>query len=197
MLVTEIDTTRYRKPAYPIEPLITRRWSPRAMSGEPLGDSELLTLFEAARWAPSSYNAQPWRFLYARRDSIQWERFFSLLSEPNRRWARQAAVLMVVVSRNTFEWNGKPARTHTFDAGAAWQNLALQGAALGLVVHGMQGFDYDRARSELKIPEAFTVEAMIAVGKPGRPEDLPEDLRQREQPSDRKPIAEIAMEGGF
>ena len=197
MLVTDIDVTQFRKPAHDIEPLLTRRWSPRSMSGEAISDQELLTLFEAARWAPSSYNAQPWRFLYARRGTEHWDRFFKLMVAVNQGWTRHAAVLMVVVSRKTFERNGKPSPTHSFDAGAAWQNLALQGSRMGLVVHGMQGFDYEQAPTVLRVPEEFQVEAMIAVGRPGRLEDLPEELRQREQPSDRKPITEIALEGGF
>jgi len=197
MLVTDIDVSQFRKPAHDIEPLLVRRWSPRAMSGEAISDQELLTLFEAARWAPSSYNAQPWRFLYARRGTEHWDRFFNLMVPFNQGWTQHAAVLMVVVSRKVFEQNGKPSPTHSLDAGAAWQNLALQGSRMGLVVHGMQGFDYEQARTVLHVPEEFQVEAMIAVGRPGQLEDLPEELRKREQPSDRKPIAEIALEGGF
>jgi nitroreductase len=197
MLTTEIEISKYRKPDHDIEPILFHRWSPRAMSGEEISEQELMTLFEAARWAPSSYNAQPWRFLYARRGTANWDRFFDLMVEFNQSWTKHAAVLMVVVSRKAFEWNDQAAPTHSFDAGAAWQNLALQGSAMGLVVHGMQGFDYDKARLELNVADEFQVEAMIAVGKPGKREDLPEDLQEREQPSDRKPVAEIAIKGGF
>jgi len=197
MLTTEIEISKYRKPDHDIEPILFHRWSPRAMSGEEISEQELMILFEAARWAPSSYNAQPWRFLYARRGTANWDRFFDLMVEFNQGWTKHAAVLMVVVSRKTFESNDQAAPTHSFDAGAAWQNLALQGSTMGLVVHGMQGFDYEKARAVLNIPEHFQVDAMIAVGKPGKREDLPEDLQQREQPSDRKPVAEIVIEGGF
>jgi len=197
MLTTEIEISNYRKPDHDIKPILFRRWSPRAMSGEKISEQELMTLFEAARWAPSSYNAQPWRFLYARRGTANWDRYFDLMVEFNQSWTKHAAVLMVVVSRKTFEWNDQAAPTHSFDAGAAWQNLALQGSTMGLVVHGMQGFDYEKARVALNVPEDFQVDAMIAVGKPGKREDLPEDLQEREQPSDRKPVAEIAIEGGF
>ncbi len=197
MLTTEIEISNYRKPDHDIEPILFHRWSPRAMSGEQISEQELMTLFEAARWAPSSYNAQPWRFLYARRGTANWDRYFDLMVEFNQSWTKHAAVLMVVVSRKTFEWNDQAAPTHSFDAGAAWQNLALQGSTMGLVVHGMQGFDYEKARVALNVPEDFQVDAMIAVGKPGKREDLPEDLQEREQPSDRKPVAEIAIEGGF
>ncbi|MCH6582401.1 MAG: nitroreductase family protein [Gammaproteobacteria bacterium] len=197
MLTTEIEISKYRKPDHDIEPILFHRWSPRAMSGEEISEQELMILFEAARWAPSSYNAQPWRFLYARRGTANWDRFFDLMVEFNQGWTKHAAVLMVVVSRKTFESNDQAAPTHSFDAGAAWQNLALQGSTMGLVVHGMQGFDYEKARAVLNIPEHFQVDAMIAVGKPGKREDLPEDLQEREQPSDRKPVAEIVIEGGF
>ncbi len=186
-----------RKPEFDVESIFVRRWSPRAMSGEPISVAELSRLLEAARWAPSSYNAQPWRFLWARRDTPHWPKFLGLLVDANRSWAQRAAALIVVVSRTRFEHNGQPARTHAFDAGAAWENLALQGTAQGLVVHGMQGFDYDRARTELHVPAEFDVQAMIAIGRPGRVEDLSEAQRERERPSPRKSVAEIALEGGF
>lgn len=191
------DIRNYRNPDHDIDPIFIRRWSPRAMSGEAIAAEQLMTLFEAARWAPSSYNGQPWRFLYATRDSEYWERFFDLLVKNNQRWARNAAVLVVVISRKTFEFNNKPAPTHSFDCGAAWENLALQGSLMGLVVHGMQGFNYERAREVLSVPDDHQVEAMIAIGKPGPKEDLPENLQEKEQPSSRKPITEIAFAGPF
>ena len=197
MRVNEIPVDEYRQPDHEIDPIFVHRWSPRAMTGEPISESELMRLFEAARWAPSSYNAQPWRFLYARRDTPHWDLFFALMGEFNQKWTRNAAVLMVVVSRKNFEHNGKPAPTHSFDSGAAWQNLALQASRMGLVAHGMQGFDFDRAREALEVPADYEVEAMIAVGRPGDRDDLPEDLRKREEPSGRKPVSEIAIEGGF
>lgn len=191
------DAEDHRTPAHPIEPLFVRRWSPRAMSGEPLSEEQLAMLFEAARWAPSTYNEQEWRFLYARRGGRHWDGFFDLLVEANQRWCHRAAVLVVVLSHEVFERNGKPNPVHTFDAGAAFQNLALQGAALGLVVHGMQGFDYERAKRLLEVPDGWSVEAMIALGHPGDPDELPDSLREREVPSGRRPIAEIAWEGTF
>lgn len=186
-----------RTPAQTIEPLIADRWSPRAMSGEPVTAWELARLFEAARWAPSSYNAQPWRFLYALRESPTWPVFFNLMVEANQDWTKNAGALLVVLSRRLFEHNGKPSITHSFDAGAAWENLALQATAMGLVSHGMQGFDYEAARRDLNVPEEFQVEAMIAIGRPGKEENLSEALRAKEKPADRKPVAEIAFEGFF
>jgi len=186
-----------RKPDHSIDKLFLDRWSPRAMSGEPLAQEELMSLLEAARWAPSSYNNQPWRILYARRDTGHWSRFLGLLVEFNQSWCKHGAVLIVFVSKNNFDHNNEPSVTHSFDCGAAWENLALEGAKRGLVVHGMQGFDYQRAKTELSIPDGYTVEAMAVIGKPGRKEDLPEPLRQREAPSDRRKLSETAFEGPF
>lgn len=193
----DIEIRAHRHPDFPIEPWLLERWSPRAMSGESLSPGEIGSLFEAARWAPSGSNGQPWRFLYATRDGAHWESFFGLLVEANRRWAKEAALLAVVVSRTTSEKSGKPARTHAYDTGAAWMALALQGTAMGLVVHGMAGFDYERARTELAVPDDHAVEAMLAVGRPGSIEDLPADLQEREKPSGRKGLAEVAWEGVF
>jgi nitroreductase len=186
-----------READYPIDELFLDRWSPRAMSGEGISEDDLMTLFEAARWAPSSYNNQPWRILYARRDTENWQLFFGLLVEGNKVWAKNAAVLLLFVSKETFDHDGKPSITHSFDTGAAWENLALQGWQKGFVVHGMQGFDYERAKSELKIPEGFRVEAMAAIGKPGDVEELPEQVREREVQSGRRRLAETICEGPF
>ncbi len=186
-----------RQSDYSINPLILNRWSPRAMSGEGISDTELMRLFEAARWAPSSFNGQPWRFIYAKRNTAYWDRLFNLMVDFNKSWTKNAAVLVVIISRKNFEHNEQSSVTHQFDTGAAWENLALQGEAQGLVTHGMQGFDYERARKELSIPEEFDVIAMIAIGIPESKEILPQELQQRVQPSDRKPLSEIIMEGHF
>lgn len=192
-----MNISDFRKPDFDIDPIFLNRWSPRSMSGGEISRDVLFSLFEAARWAPSSNNNQPWRFIYACRNTDCWPIFFDLLTEQNKIWAKNAAVLIVVVSKKTFDYNEKPARTHSYDSGAAWENFALQGSLKALVVHGMQGFDYDRARKALNIPDVFQVEAMIAVGKPGKKEELPDDLREREQPSPRKNLSETVMEGTF
>jgi nitroreductase len=155
-----------------------------------------MTLFEAARWAPSSDNNQPWRILYAHRSSAHWPLFFDLLTDSNKVWCTRSAALLAVISKTTFE-SGKPSRTHSYDSGAAWMSLALQGSLMGLVVHGMQGFDYDQARTQLNIPQGFEVEAMAAIGRPGKVEDLPEQLQAREMPNERKPLAQSVCEGPF
>ena len=191
-----MNIREFRKPERDVNDIFLNRWSPRAMSGEEIDEAALFSLFEAARWAPSSNNNQPWRFLYARRNTPYWAAFFNLLTESNQIWAKNAAVLIVVISKTTFDSN-KPARTHSYDAGAAWGSLALQGSQNGLVVHGMQGFDYDKAKDVLQLPDDYQVEAMIAVGKKGNKEELPAYLQEREFPSTRKTISAIVMEGSF
>jgi nitroreductase len=185
-----------RQPDNPVERNFVDRWSPRAMSGEEISHEELLTLFEAARWSPSSKNNQPWRILYASCTSGHWPMFFDLLVDSNKVWCAKAAALLVVISKITFE-NGKPCRTHSYDSGASWMSLALQGNIMGLVVHAMQGFDYDRAKIALRIPEEFQVEAMAAIGRPGRIEDLPEQLQALETPNERRPLTQSVCEGPF
>lgn len=167
------------------------------MAGEPISQDELDVLFEAARWAPSAGNTHPWRILYAQRDTEQWPRFFDLLVERNQVWCRNAAALLLFISRQTNEQTGRPLITHSYDTGAAWENLALQGTLKGLVVHGMAGFDYARAKTTLNIPDDFTVEAMAAVGKPGPITVLPEDFQARESPNTRRPITELVFEGQY
>jgi nitroreductase len=187
----------HRKADHPVENLFVDRWSPRAMSGEPMSPDELAILFEAARWAPSAGNTHPWRIVYAHRDTEHWPLFFSLLVERNQVWCRNAAVLLVFISRLTNEQSGRALVTHSYDTGAAWENLALQGTLRGLVVHGMAGFDYARAKTTLNIPDDFSVEAMAAVGKPGPITVLPEDFQARESPNTRRPITELVFEGRY
>lgn len=196
-MTTSTDSASPRQVDYPVDPLFPARWSPRAMSGEPIAPATLMSLFEAARWAPSCFNEQPWRFVYAMRETDQWPQFFDLLVDGNKSWAVRAAALIVVLSRTTFARNGNPSATHSYDTGAAWQSLALQGSRMGLAVHGMAGFDHNRARDKLKVPDGYQVEAMVAVGKPGRLEDLTDSERERESPSARASVAEFAFEGSF
>jgi nitroreductase len=195
MQESEIQTKRTSE--YPINPLILNRWSPRSMTGEELDDDDIMSLFEAARWAPSSFNNQPWRFIYAKRNTEHWHRLFNLLVDANKTWAKNAALLTVVISRKNFEFNEKPARTHQFDAGSAWENLALEASSRGIVAHGMQGFDYEKAKAELGIPADFEVMAMIAIGKRGPKENLPTELQDKEKPNDRKALKDIIMEGTY
>ena len=191
----EVQNTRHAD--HKIDPLIFSRWSPRAMTGESISDEEFASLLEAARWAPSSYNNQPWRFVYAKRDTPSFHSFVDLLVEFNQEWAKQAAVLGVIGALKVFELSGKPSVTHAFDTGAAWENLCLEGTSRGLVVHGMQGFDYAKAQKVLEIPENVEVLAMFAVGKKAPKDSLSEELQKREQPGIRKKISEFAFTGKF
>lgn len=191
------EIQKIRKTRYQVHPLILNRWSPRSMTGEAMSDEEIFSLFEAARWAPSAYNGQPWRFLYAKRETPSWDIFFNLLVDFNKQWCKNGAVLGLSISRKTFEKNEKPAPTHAFDTGAAWENLCLEGTYRGYVVHGMQGFDYERARSELSIPDTYEVLAMFALGKRAPKSALPLALQEKEAPSERKAIQEFVFEGKF
>jgi len=186
-----------RKSDHNISSVILNRWSPRSLTGEKIPRDELESLFEAARWAPSSFNNQPWRFIYAERETKNWDNLFNLMIEFNQSWAKNASVLIVVISLKNFEHNGKPSRTHAFDTGAAWENLAIEATSRGLIAHAMEGFDYKKARNDLEIPEDYEIHSMIAIGRQGKKEDLSEDLQEKENPSQRKPVSEIIMEGKF
>ena len=192
-----LKTAAYRHPDYPVEALFPERWSRRAMSGAHVEVSALMTVFEAARWAPSSFNNQPWRFVYALRATPAWPRFLDLLTARNRPWCEQAGALVLIISKTTFDHNGKPSKTHSFDTGAAWMSLALQADMLGLVAHGMEGFDYGAAGALVGLPDGYAVEAMCVLGHPGLVETLSEDQRAREKPNGRKPVSELVSEARF
>lgn len=183
-----------------INPLFLERWSPRAYTGEAMSQEDLLSILEAARWAPSASNQQPWRFIYSYKDSETWPVFVDLLMEGNQRWAKNASALLFVVSRSynsSRDGEKKPSPTHSFDAGAAWMSVALQAHLLGYHAHGMGGIFKDRIVSELNIPEGYTVEAGVAIGRLAAKDTLPDDLAEREIPSNRLPLTEIAFEGSF
>jgi nitroreductase len=190
----------HRVPSFPINNIFIHRWSPRSYSDDEIPDQVLFSAFEAARWAPSSQNSQPWRFLYSKRGSVSWNTFVELLNPNNRLWAEKASALVVLISKmNVAGRDGQIrfSRTHSFDSGAAWQNLALQAAELGWPAHPIGGFDRDKARKNLEIPEGYAVEVAIAIGRRGSHEALPPDLQEREKPTPRLPIEKLAYEGGF
>lgn len=190
-----------RQAEHPVDALFLERWSPRAFTGEEIPPAELNSLFEAARWAPSSYNSQPWRFLYARRGTPAFDTFLDLLNPYNQSWAKNAAVLVIAVSARTFVRPGTTevvvARSHSFDTGAAWANLALQASRLGWHAHGIGGFDVEKTRTALKVPDDFEVEAAIAIGRRGDKSILPESFHKGEAPNGRRPVAQTAFEGSF
>lgn len=190
-----------RQSDHPIDPLFTRRWSPRAFTGEHISESTLLSLLEAARWAPSAFNAQPWRFIYGRSDTPSWQPIFDNLVEFNRGWAHRAAALIVVLSQKRYLAPGatesQENSSHSFDAGAAWASLAFQATLSGWHAHGLGGFNRDGLRQALGIPDDYAIEAIIAIGKLGDKAILPEALQGRESPSARRPLAELVADGRF
>lgn len=191
------EIEEYRDRNYDIDPIFVNRWSPRAMSGEMLDKEDYMSLFEAARWAPSSYNNQHWRFIYETRDTDNWETFLDLVGDWNQKWAKNASILVCVVSKTTFDYNGEYARTHSFGTGAAWENIALEAARRDIVAHAMQGFDYDKAKNVLNIPDQYEVECMVAIGERAPPDVLPEDMKDDEVPNQRKSLDDIVMKGQF
>lgn len=189
------EVRRTRSPEYDVHPLIVNRWSSRAFTSESMEPDEFMPLFEAARWAPSSFNAQPWRFVYRTRTDDGWEAALGVLTEKNQRWAQHAAVLVLVASRRRMEYNDRESYTHSFDTGAAWENLALEATDRGLTAHAMNGFDKEQAYEVFEVPELFRAETMIAIGKRAPEDSLPGDLRK--EPSGRKALGEIVIEGSF
>ncbi|MEK3725354.1 nitroreductase family protein [Paenibacillus sp. FSL H8-0034] len=187
------EVQAHRKPEYPVTPLFLNRWSPRAYSDQPVSEQDLHTLLEAAHWAPSSFNDQPWRFIVAKTDE-QLAVFHDFLSEFNRSWASKAPVLILVAS-DTKRENGDPNGAHAFDSGAAWGSLALQAKLLGLVTHAIGGFSRDQARTALNIPSTWELHAVIALGYQGDKLSLAEGLRERELPNTRRPLNEVIFEG--
>jgi len=186
-------SVRGREPEADVEPMFLERWSRRAFSSRPLSRASLATLFEAARWAPSSGNEQPWLFVYAH-EPQDLARLRELLVPGNRVWADRAPVLALLFARRASSHG--PNRWAPFDAGAAWMALALQAHQLGLSAHAMGGFYEEKAYAALGVPESeYQAMAAIAIGYPGDPAGLPEAVRARERPSGRRAIAQIAVEG--
>jgi nitroreductase len=183
--------------AYEIHALLRERWSPRAFADRMIEPEKLRSLLEAARWAPSSYNEQPWSFIVATKEHpAEYARLLSCLVEGNVRWAQYAPVLMLSVAKLAFERNQKPNRHAFHDVGLAVENLVIQGMALGLFVHQMAGFHADRAREVYEIPEGHEPVAAIAIGYLDDPGRLPDDLRERElAPRTRKSLESFVFSG--
>lgn len=188
------------KPArndYPIHEVLRRRWSPLAFSDKPVPAEVLRSLFEAARWAASSYNDQPWAYIVARREDTEtFAKLVSVLTDGNTVWAKNAPVLALSVARLNFQRNGSANPVALHDVGAASASLTFEATSRGLSVHQMAGFYADKAREVFQIPDGWTPVAAIAIGYPGEPNALPEYLRSREiAPRSRKPLSEIVMSG--
>ena len=182
-----------------IHNLIEKRWSPRSFASTPVEQENLAALFEAARWAPSAMNEQPWRFIYAtKEDAEAYGRLLECLVEANQVWARNAPVLFLSVAKTTYDFNGSANKHAWHDVGMATANLVLQATDLGLHVHLMGGFNSDKALEVLSIPEGFEPVTMGAIGYVGDPEALPEQLKARElAPRQRKPLSELVFTGNW
>lgn len=182
-----------------VHELIRARWSPRSFSDRDVSDADLKTIFEAARWAASSYNEQPWRFLVARKsDPAAFDKMLHILAPFNQAWAKNAPVLFIMAAKRAFSHNGAQNLYAVHDAGQALAHVFLQATALGLHAHGMGGFDRDRARTELGIPDDYDLGGAVALGYLGSPDQLPEQHRQSEVAKrTRKPLNEIIFGAEF
>jgi nitroreductase len=189
-----LETLKEAPPVPGVLDVIRHRWSPRAYSDREVSSADLKKLFEAARWAASSNNEQPWRFLLGRRGDETYAKILNALAEFNQVWAKTAPVLALSVARKAFVSNGRANRFHLHDTGAATANLFLEAFALGLRSHAMGGFDPEKARASLAIPQEYEIGAVMAIGYLGDPNTLPDQLRQREEsPRERKPLEEIVF----
>ena len=176
-------------------PIFHRRWSPRSFSDRDVPSEDLAKVFEAARWAASSFNEQPWRWLVGKRNSTTYNKILDSLMPFNQAWAGNAPVLILGTAKTTFSHNDAPNRVALYDLGAASSYLTLQAAAVGLATHQMAGFDPDKVRNSFAIPENFLIGAVIALGHQGAPASLTNEqmLTQEEAPRQRKPLSEIVL----
>ena len=182
---------------FPVHELIRQRWSPRAFADKPVPQDVLRSLFEAARWAASSFNDQPWSYLVATKDDDEnYSKMLTVLMDMNAAWAKHAPVLVISVARRNFKHNNAPNRVALHDLGAANAQLTMEATSRGLVVHQMAGFHVDIARELFGIPEGWDPVSAIAIGYPGDAEALPEQLQKPEAaPRTRKPLTEFVMTG--
>lgn len=195
-----MTSSNTRDSEFPIDTFFLDRWSPRAFTEETMDQETILTILDAAHWAPSSGNNQPWRFIYGVRGTPSFDTILDILSPGNQRWAKNAAALLIVVSKTyrvAHDGEHKPAYTHSYDTGAAWFSVICQAMKLGYHAHGMEGFDKDKAIEVLGLPEGYRPEAAAAIGRIADKSTLPDDLAEREVPSKRKPVSEIAFDGKF
>lgn len=199
--VPQHPTMTTRHPSAPIDPQFTQRWSPRAFTGEPIAHADLMSLFEAARWAPSTSNTQPWRFVYGTVGTPGFDAIFGTLVAFNQGWAKKASALIAICSATESVAPGtteaKPSPNHAFDTGAAWMSLALQAEKMGWRTHAMGGFDKEALRAALQVPDRFAIQCVVAVGRHGDKSSLDAALQARELPNDRQPLSAMVQEGRF
>lgn len=194
--------TTPRQSSLPVEPVFLQRWSPRSFNvSAVIGEDDLLTMIEAARWAPSAYNIQPWRFTYSLRDDAQWSHYLDLLIPFNASWAKNASALIFLASDTLVDTEEmsepRPSHYHNFDAGAAWAQLALQATMMGYNTHAMAGIHKEKAQEYLRLPDRYDVQIAIAVGQVDQPDKLPVTLKEREVISQRLNLDKIAFAGTY
>lgn len=193
-MLTKIATTQVE-----IQELLAQRWSPRALENDkPVRHEHVLALLEAARWAPSCFGAEPWRYIVCERqqNEVAWQQALNCLADANQVWAKNAPVLLLSVALNQFTLNGNPNRWAQYDTGAATENLCLQAVGLGLVAHQMGGFDPEKAKAAFSLPDNVTAMAMVAVGYQASPDSLDGELQQREiAERTRLPLTELCFDG--
>ena len=184
---------------HPIHPQFLNRWSPRAFDGSPMTEADMLSLLEAARWAPSASNNQPWRFVWALRGEAGFGAIAAALEPGNHLWAHKAAALLVVAAKTTVNRSDAehPNSFHAFDSGAAWAQLALQAHLNGFFAHGMAGYDAEKLAPAINLPPNHVTHAVMAIGRQGDPATLPEALRAREAPNGRLSLSETSHRGSF
>ncbi|MDB5920787.1 MAG: Nitroreductase [Massilia sp.] len=185
-----------RTSGFPIDKQFLDRWSPRAFSDRPVTEEQVMTVLEAARWAPSASNLQPWRFFYGIRGEPEFDTLLSLLVPFNEGWAKNAGALIFITSVTSFD-GSRQNITHSFDAGSAFMSLSLQAHSMGLVAHGMAGVEFQKVAVVLALPENLKVEAAVAIGYQGDVSTLPDALQKREGPSQRQPLADMVFKGHF
>ena len=184
-----------RHAAHPVAEMFTQRWSPRAFTGEAIAEGEFNTILEAARWAPSASNLQPWRMIYCKRGTGNFDGFLGAINPGNQTWAKNAAALVCFASKTTLTKDGADVASpsHALDTGAAWMAFALQASLPGWHTHAMVGFNQEAMRKALHVPAGFALNMCVAVGRQGPRSLLTEALAARETPSQRHPLADIAI----
>ncbi|MEI3605533.1 nitroreductase family protein [Pseudogracilibacillus sp. SE30717A] len=191
-----MDISTFRQANHTIDSIYLNRWSPRGFSNREVEEEKIYSIFEAARWAPSAANWQPWRFVYAQTEEDR-NKFLSFIYEGNIEWCKNAPVLVAIISKTTRNEEGAPNVTHAFDTGAAWGYLSLEASRQGLITHGMGGFDRVKAKEVLNIPEEYEVQALFALGYHDPDAKLSDQHREREVPSGRNPVSSFLFEGTF
>ena len=195
MKFSELDVAKHRDGLKGVDQQFVNRWSPRSMSGQALSVDQMAGLVEAARWSPSCFNLQPWRFIYSLKDDDYWEKFLGLLIDVNRLWAERAGAIVILLSIDRPSESEDLSPTAAFDTGSAWMSLALQAQTMGLVSHAMWGFHHEAVAEVVNMPSTMSARAMIAIGYPGDLADLPEKYRDREFPSSREPLESLMFQG--